>query len=125
VPELLKRVIHDHPDDELQAAMAWADLGRFYAEEGEHEQAVEAFRSCLDAEASLSGGGLHTGSELALAEVIVRAQWADRHPEALEADRPTRAARRASRRARRASRRVRYADAIAGLRSTCASCDCR
>ena len=51
--------------------MAWADLGRFYVEEGEHELAAGALRSCLDAEAAL-GGGLHTGSELALAEVIVQ-----------------------------------------------------
>ena len=63
--------------------MAWADLGRFYVEEGEHELAAGALRSCLDAEAAL-GGGLHTGSELALAEVIVSADWADRYPEALD-----------------------------------------
>jgi tetratricopeptide (TPR) repeat protein len=81
--DLLRRVIREHSDDELQAAMAWADLGRFYDEEGEHQLAAEAYRSCLDAEAALSGGGLHTGSELALAEVIVRAEWEHRYPEAL------------------------------------------
>jgi tetratricopeptide (TPR) repeat protein len=82
-PDLLRRAIREHGDDELQAAMAWADLGRFYEEEGEHELAAEAYRSCLDAEAALSGGGLHTGSELALAEVIVRAEWEHRYSEAL------------------------------------------
>jgi len=80
---LLQRVISEHPDDELETAMAWADLGRFYAEEGEHELAADALRSCLNAEAAV-GGGLHTGSELALVEVIVRAGWADRYPEALD-----------------------------------------
>ena len=82
-PELLQRVIREHSDDELQAAMAWADLGGFYEEEGDHELAAQAYRRCLDAEAALSGGGLHTGSELALAEVIVDAGWEDRYPEAL------------------------------------------
>jgi hypothetical protein len=57
-PELFKRVIHDHGDDELQTAMAWADLGHFYADDGQHGLAAEALRSCLDAEASL--GGLQT-----------------------------------------------------------------
>jgi tetratricopeptide (TPR) repeat protein len=82
-PDLLRRVIRAHSDDELQAAMAWADLGRFYEDEGELELAAEAYRSCLDAEANISGGGLHTGSELALAEVIVRAEWEHRYAEAL------------------------------------------
>jgi tetratricopeptide (TPR) repeat protein len=81
-PTLLRRVIREHADDDLQAAMAWADLGRFYAEEGENELASDALRSCLAAEAALAGGSLHTGSELALAEVIVRAEWTDRYPEA-------------------------------------------
>lgn len=83
-PVLLQRVIREHADDQLQAAMAWADLGRFYAEDGEHELAADALRSCLDAEAALDGGGLHTGSELALAEVIVSAGWRDRYPETLD-----------------------------------------
>ncbi len=83
-PELLMRVIRDHSDDELQAAMAWADLGRYYVDEDDHQRAADAFRSCLDAEAALSGGGLHTGSELALAEAIVAAGWEDRYGEALE-----------------------------------------
>jgi hypothetical protein len=82
-PELFRRVIREHSDDELQAAMAWADLGRFHEEEGENEFAAEAYRSCIGAEASMSGGGLRTGSELALAEVIIRARWEDRYPEAL------------------------------------------
>jgi tetratricopeptide (TPR) repeat protein len=81
-PELYRRVIREHSDDELQAAMAWAALGRFYAEEGEHEFAAEAYRSCIGAEASMSGG-LRTGSELALAEVIIRGRWERRYPEAL------------------------------------------
>jgi hypothetical protein len=83
-PTLFQRVIREHADDQLQAAMARADLGRFYAEKGEHHLAADALRSCLDAEAALDGGGLHTGSELALAEVIVRAEWEDRYPEALD-----------------------------------------
>ena len=82
-PTLLQRVIREHADDDLQAAMAWADLGRFYAEEGESELASDALLSCLDAEAALAGN-LYTGSELALAEVIVRAEWTDRYPEALD-----------------------------------------
>jgi hypothetical protein len=82
-PDLLRRVIREHRDDELQAAMAWADLGHFYDEEDELQLAAEAYRACLDAEAALSGGALHTGSELALAEVIVRAEWERRYPEAL------------------------------------------
>jgi hypothetical protein len=82
-PDLLRRVIREHGDDELQAAMAWADLGRFYDEDDEPLLAAEAYRACLDAEAALSGGGLQTGSELALAEVIVRAGWEHRYPEAL------------------------------------------
>lgn len=81
-PDLLRRVIREHSDDELQAAMAWADLGRFFDEEGEPELAAEAYRSCLEAEAEM-GGGLHTGSELALAEVIVCAKWEHLYPEAL------------------------------------------
>jgi hypothetical protein len=82
-PALFQRVIREHPDDELEAAMAWADLGRFHVEEGEHELAADALRSCLDVEAAL-GGGLHTGSDLVLAEVIVSAEWADRYSEALD-----------------------------------------
>jgi len=81
---LFQRVIRDHAADELQCAMAWADLGRFYEGEGELGLATDAFRSCLGAEAALSGGVLHTGSELALAEVIVRARWEDQYSEALD-----------------------------------------
>lgn len=82
-PELLQRVIREHSDDEVQAAMAWADLGWFYEREGDHELGAQAYRRCLEAEAALSGGGLHTGSELALAQVIVDASWEDRYSEAL------------------------------------------
>lgn len=41
--------------------MAFADLGSFYAEEGEHELAAEAFRWCLDAEAATAGRRLTHG----------------------------------------------------------------
>lgn len=81
-PELLQRVIREHSDDKLQAAMAWADLGDYHRQAGEHELAAHAYRRCLDAEAALTGGGLHSGSELALAEVIIDAEWADRYEEA-------------------------------------------
>jgi tetratricopeptide (TPR) repeat protein len=81
-PGLLSRVIREYAEDELQVAMTWSDLGRYYSEERDWESAAGAFRSCLDAEAAYSGS-LETGSELALAEVIVAAEWADRYGEAL------------------------------------------
>jgi hypothetical protein len=62
--------------------MAWSDLGRYYAEERDWARAADAFCSCLEAEAALTGT-LRTGSELALAEVIVDAKWNHRYGEAL------------------------------------------
>jgi hypothetical protein len=68
---LFERVIRDHADDRLQAAMARSDLARWYEQEGDDAHAAEEYRGCLAAEQEF--GSLQTGAELALAELLVRA----------------------------------------------------
>jgi len=79
--ELLRRVIDEYPEDKVQVAMAWADLGFFYAQGKQDDLAADAFGRCLHAEAGVS---VSSGCELALAELIARAGCRDRYPEAVE-----------------------------------------
>jgi hypothetical protein len=67
--ELLERVIRDYPGDDLQIAMAHADLGRWHAANGRASEAVEHLRSAVALEDAM--GNLDTGSDLNLAEVLV------------------------------------------------------
>jgi hypothetical protein len=80
--ELLERVISEYADDKLQATMSRADLARWYEEEGDDARAARGYRASLAAERET--GSLDTGSELRLVELIVRAQWSEAYPEALE-----------------------------------------
>ena len=68
--ELLERVIHEHADDDLQVAMAHADLGRWHLQTGRRDAAAHHLREAIAREDDM-GNNLDTGSDLYLAELIV------------------------------------------------------
>jgi tetratricopeptide (TPR) repeat protein len=79
--ELFDRVIES--DDEIQSAMARADLGRWFEKAEMPADAVRAYRACVHAEDTLRGS-LRTGVELDLVELIVREHCEPDYEEAFE-----------------------------------------
>lgn len=78
--DLFERVIAS--GNELQAAMARADLARWFEQTALPRDAANMYRECLQAEDQLDGH-LRTGSELDLVELIVRERWDNDYDEAL------------------------------------------
>lgn len=79
--DLLQRVVEEFSDDELQVAMAHADLGRWHRESGRLSEAAEHFREAVAMEDRM--GNLHTGSDLDLAEVLAETETAPDEARAL------------------------------------------
>ena len=75
--ELLRRVLDEHADDELQVTMAHAELADSLASDGHVVEAAEHFSSALKGQRMVD-----TYADLGLVEVILRAHWADRYEEA-------------------------------------------
>lgn len=66
---LYRRVLDDYRDDELQAAMAASDLGRWHRRRGEVVEAIEAMRAAVSQEDAL--GSLDWGADIDLAEMLL------------------------------------------------------
>ena len=79
--QLLRRVLAEHPDEELWVLSAHHDLGSSLAREGAFAEATEHYAQSLAFQRE-RGPGMDPGTRLALAELIVEAQWAERYQEA-------------------------------------------
>lgn len=79
--ELLSRVLEEHVDDAVQVLSAHADLAASFAREARYEEAADHYRTAL----RLQDGGINvdTRADLALAELIVAADWEEQFDEAL------------------------------------------
>lgn len=80
---LLQRVLGEHPDDEMSVIAAHHDLAASYARENHYQGASDHYAESLRLQRACNFS-YDTGVALALAEVIVAAQWEDRFQEALE-----------------------------------------
>lgn len=75
---LLTRVVADYPADALQSGWAHRDLAASLADDGLLEEAARHYEQALTADRPEPSAGL------ALAELIVNAEWRDRYKEALD-----------------------------------------
>jgi tetratricopeptide (TPR) repeat protein len=79
--QLLFRVLNEHPDDRFFVVDAHDDLGRSFAREGQFEKAAAHYEKSLELQ-KISGPD--PGTRLALAELIVEADWRDRYQQAAD-----------------------------------------
>lgn len=75
--DLLRRVLDEHPDDELQVTLAHSDLADSLAQDGLLVEAASHYRCSMQ-----GPDNVVTHAELGFVEVILRAEWADRYDEA-------------------------------------------
>jgi Tetratricopeptide repeat len=75
---LLKRVLNEHPDDELCVIEAHHDLGWSFAREGQYAEAAKHYEASLALQRQ-RGGSIDPGTRLALAELLVDAGWEQRY----------------------------------------------
>jgi tetratricopeptide (TPR) repeat protein len=75
---LMRVVLEDYPDDRLQVTAAHTALGRYNEEIGHTAAAAAAYRAALREE----GGNITSGSDLLLAELILREAMAGHYAEA-------------------------------------------
>jgi hypothetical protein len=77
--DLLRRVLDEHPEDELQIALAHCDLAQSLASDRSFVDAVEHYRAAMRGPRNVV-----THAELGFAEVVLQAGWSDRYDEALD-----------------------------------------
>lgn len=80
---LLKRVLREHPDDELSVIDAHHDLGWSFARERQYAEAAKHYEVSLALQRQ-RGGSSDPGTRLALAELLVDAGWEQRYQEAVD-----------------------------------------
>jgi hypothetical protein len=77
--ELLKRVVDEHSDDEVQVTLAHRELAQSLADDGSFVEAAEHYRAAMEGPRTVV-----THAELGFAELVLQAGWVDRHDEALD-----------------------------------------
>ncbi|WP_217924594.1 HEAT repeat domain-containing protein [Miltoncostaea oceani] len=75
---LMRLVVSDHPDDRLEVTAAHTALGRYHEEIGHAAEAAAAYRAALREE----GENITSGSDVLLAELILREAMAGHYAEA-------------------------------------------
>lgn len=77
--DLLRRVLDEHPDDELQITLAHSELALSLADDRAFVEAAEHYRVAMEGPSNVV-----THAQLGFAEVVLQAGWVDRYDEALD-----------------------------------------